>query len=146
MGSTMASGMAAAFACEVGLKAILLTRLDEARKTHDLLNLYEALPLDSRERVEADYPEIGEELEQDRGTFGAWRYFEQSGAEKAIVALVNTDRVRRLSKAARVMVDECVVVGLSSDVQLDTTMYAAVNAESTSLSEQIPVSVGPAQE
>ena len=83
----------------------------------------------------------GEGLEQDRGTFGAGSYFEQSGAENAIAALVNTDRVQRLGKAAQVIVDECVVVGLNFDVQIDTTMYTAVDAASTSLSEQIGLSV-----
>ena len=39
------------------------------------------------------------------------------------------------------IVDECVVVGLNFDVQIDTTMYTAVDAASTSLSKQIGLSV-----
>ena len=39
MGTAVLGGMAAAFSCEVGMKAILMTRLDEAEKTHDLLTL-----------------------------------------------------------------------------------------------------------
>ena len=41
MGTCMVAGMTAAFACEVGMKAILMTRLDEAEKTHDLLKLHD---------------------------------------------------------------------------------------------------------
>ena len=121
MGTAVLAGMAAAFACEVGMKAILMTRLDEAEKTHDLLKLYRVLPDDSRERLEADFAGIAEVLEHNRHTFGKWRYFEQSVGKDAIGALVNTDRVRDLGKAARVIVDECVVTGLTYEVHVDTT-------------------------
>lgn len=141
MGTAMVAGMAAAFSCEVGMKAILMTRLDEAEKTHDLVRLYKALPTDSRERLEADFPEIGEALEHNRDTLGRWRYFEQSVGEDAITALVNTDRVRRLARAARVIVDECVIVGLTFNVHVDTTIDATVERGSTSLSEQIRLTV-----
>ena len=40
------------------MKAILITRRDEAKKTHDLRKLYEGLPEDSRKRLEADFGEI----------------------------------------------------------------------------------------
>ncbi len=53
MGTTMMAGMTAAFACELAMKAILMTRLDKAKKTHDLAELYDALPRDCRERIEA---------------------------------------------------------------------------------------------
>ena len=54
MGTAVVAGMVAAFACEVGMKAILITRRDEAEKTHDLGKLNEALPEDvSRKRLEA---------------------------------------------------------------------------------------------
>ena len=36
LGSTMTIGMMYAFACELAMKAIRLTRMDEARKSHDL--------------------------------------------------------------------------------------------------------------
>ena len=133
MGTAVLGGMAAAFSCEVGMKAILMTRLDEAEKTHDLLTLYEALPPDSRARLEADFPEIGDFLKHNRGTFGRWRYFEQSVGEDGMAALVNTRRVRGLGKAARVIVDECVVVGLTFD--------AVVDREAGSLSERISLRV-----
>ena len=137
MGTAVLGGMAAAFSCEVGMKAILMTRLDEAKKTHDLVTLYEALPPDSRERLEADFPEIGEVLKHNRGTYGRWRYFEQGVGEDAVVALVNTARVRGLGKAARVMVDECVVVGLTFEVEIDTTFDVVVDEGARSLSERI---------
>ena len=141
MGTTMVAGMAAAFSCEVGMKAILMTRLDKAKKTHDLLELYHGLPSDSRERLEADFPEIAAALARDRATFGEWRYFEQKVGEKAFVALVNADRVRGLGKAARVIVDECVVVGLVFQGQIDATFYPVVDRGTENLSERIHLRV-----
>ena len=121
MGTRLVSGMAAAFACEVGVKAILVTRLDEAAKTHDLLELYRELPEDSRRRLAGDFPTIGEVLHHNRQTFGKWRYFEQSTGEKAIRGLVDTDRVSGLGKAARVIADECDVTGLNYHIGNKTT-------------------------
>ena len=141
MGTAVLGGMAAAFSCEAGMKAILMTRLDEAEKTHDLLTLYEALPRDSRARLEADFPEIGGVLKHNRGTFGRWRYFEQSAGEDAMAALVNTLRVRGLGKAARVIVDECVIVGLTFEVDIDTTFEAVVDRGAGRLSERISLRV-----
>ena len=121
MGTALVSGMTGAFACEVGMKAILVTRLDEAAKTHDLLVLYGELPDDSRQRLEHDFPEIAEVLDHSRETFGRWRYFEQGIGGDGIRALVDTDRVWGLSKAARVIADECVVAGLNYEIGIDTT-------------------------
>ena len=121
MGTALIAGMAGAFACEVGMKALLVTRLDGAAKTHDLLKLYLELPEDSRRRLEGDFPEIGEVLGHSRETFGKWRYFEQGIGEDAIRALVDTDRVWGLGKAARVIADECEVAGLNYDIDIDTT-------------------------
>ena len=118
MGTTMVAAMAAAFACEVGMKAILITRLDGAKKTHDLLELYEALPSDSRKRLEADLPRMAGVLADSRHAFGKWRYFEQNVGADAMLALVNTRRVRDLGKAARVIVDECVIAGLQCEFQV----------------------------
>ena len=77
IGTALVAGTAGAFACEVGMKALLVTRLDGAAKTHDLLALYGELPSDSRDRLEGDFPEIAEVLAHSRQTFGKWRYFEQ---------------------------------------------------------------------
>ena len=84
MGTALVAGMASAFACEVGMKVILVTRLDEAPRTHDLLKLFRELPEDSRRRLEADFPSIVEVLEGSRETFGKWRYFEQGVGKEAI--------------------------------------------------------------
>ena len=121
MGTALVAGMAGSFACEVGMKAILVTRLDTAAKTHDLLALYGELPDDSRDRLEGDFPEIADVLGHSRETFGKWRYFEQGIGEDAIRSLVDTDRVWGLGKAARVIVDECVVAGLNCEIDIDTT-------------------------
>jgi len=121
MGTALVAGMSGAFACEVAMKAILVTRLDEAAKTHDLLALYEELPNDSRKRLEHDFPEIAEVLGHSRETFGRWRYFEQGIGQDAIRALIDTDRVWGLTKAARVIADECVVAGLNYEIGIDTT-------------------------
>ena len=121
MGTAVVAGMAGAFACEVGMKAILVTRLDGAAKTHDLLKLYWELPDDSRGRLEGDFPEIADVLGHSRETFGRWRYFEQGIGEDAIGALVDTDRAWGLGKAARVIVDECVIAGLNYQIDIDTS-------------------------
>ena len=121
MGTALVAGMAGAFACEVGMKAILVTRLDGAAKKHDLLALYEELPDDSRARLEGDFPEIAEVLGHSRETFGKWRYFEQGTGMDAMRALVDTERVWGLGKAARVIADECVVVGLNYEIDIDAT-------------------------
>ena len=121
MGTALVAGMSSAFACEVGMKAILVTRLDEAPRTHDLLKLYRELPEDSRRRLEADFASIVEVLEGSRETFGKWRYFEQGVGKEAIRGLVDTDRVWGLGKAARVIADECVVAGLNYHINIDTT-------------------------
>ena len=115
----MVAGMVAAFACEVGMKAVLLTRNDEAKKTHDLLDLYEALPEDSQKRLEADFAGVANILKDNRDTFGRQRYFEQRIDGDAFKALVNTERGQGLGKAARVIVDECVVSGLHYDIDIE---------------------------
>ena len=115
----MMLGMTSAFACELVLKAILITRLDEARKTHDLLKLYNDLPEDSKTRLKADFAEIEDVLEQGRHTFGKWRYFETNVGEEAMLAMVNYQRARALAKAARVIVDEGEIAGLEGEVKVD---------------------------
>ena len=141
MGTAMVAGMAAAFACEVGMKAILLTRRDEAEKTHDLLKLYEALPDDSRKRLEADFAEITDVLKDNRHSFGKWRYFEESTGGAAIAALVNTERVRGLGKAARVIVDECVVAGLVYEIDVTRHFDITGDSDDVSLSTRTHVRV-----
>ena len=141
MGTAMVAGLASSFACEVGMKAILITRLDEAAKTHDLLELYEELPEDSRHRMEADFPSIAGVLKRSRETFGKWRYFEQAEGEDAIRALVDTDRVRGLGKAARVIADECLVAGLNFGIDINTTFEWDWNNLDKGLSQQLHLSL-----
>ena len=135
MGTAMIAGFSAAFACEVGMKAILMTRLDEAEMTHDLLALYKSLPEDCRERLQADFAGIADILEKYRHAFGDWRYFDSSGGQDATLALVDTDRIWGLRKAARVIVDEGVVGGLQYDIDLrydvDLQATAHVNEDLT---------------
>ena len=106
MGSTMTVGMMSAFACELAMKAIRLTRLDEARRGHDLITLFDALPEDSRERIAADFSEVATVLERGRHTFGSWRYFEKNVGEPGFAALVDTGKALGLGKVARVILDE----------------------------------------
>ena len=141
MGTALVTGMAEAFACEVGMKAILVTRLDGAAKTHDLLELYEELPEDSRRRLEGDFPSIAEVLEHSRETFGKWRYFEQGIGEDAIRALVDTDRLWGLGKAARVIADECVVAGLNYDIDVNTTFEFQWQPDDMRASKRIHLSL-----
>ncbi len=141
MGTAMLAGMAAAFACEVGMKAILMTRLDEAPKTHNLLELYQALPEDARGRLEADCRGISGLLKRHRHTFDRWRYLEQSAGEGGFGALVNTDRVWELGKAARVIVDECVTAGLTGEVAVDSTFDISGHHGKHSVSQRIHLQV-----
>lgn len=128
MGTALVAGFAAAFACEVGMKALLLTRLDEAERTHDLLRLYKSLPGDCQERLQADFGEIVDVMAEYRHAFGKWRYFDSTAGQKAISALVDEDRTWGLQRAARVIVDEGVVAGLQYDIDLKYDSKFEANA------------------
>lgn len=118
-GANMMRALTAAFSCEVALKAILMTRHDRARMTHDLRALYDDLPGDSRARLRGDYAEIGEVLREAREIFGDWRYFENSASIKeASERSIHPERVSDLEKAARVIIDECATAGLKGDLKL----------------------------
>ena len=121
LGSTMTVSMMSAFACELALKAIRLTRTDEARKSHDLWKLYSDLPSDSKERIEADFAGIVEVLKKARHTFDKWRYFEVNVGGHGISAMIDTERAFALAKAARVILDEAEMVGLGYSVNVDAT-------------------------
>ena len=132
MGSVMMLGMISAFSCELVLKAVLITRQDEAEKIHDLLDLYNDLPEDSRTRLKADFAEIDSVLEDGRQTFDQWRYFETNVGEKGMLAIVNTQRAFALAKAARVIIDEGEISGLTYDVNIDWEQVVEVDNGSTS--------------
>ena len=120
MGTTMIEAMTAAFACELAMKAICLTCTDEAPKSHDLVELHDSLPAASRQRIAADCPEIVETLEAARHTFGQWRYFEVNVGAAGMRAMFDVPRAHALGKAARVLLDEGIMVGLSAVIDLET--------------------------
>ena len=120
-GSTMTIAMMSAFACELAMKAIRLTRMDEARKSHDLWRLYRDLPKDSRRRMEEDFPEVGSVLKKARYTFDKWRYFEANADGCGMSAMIDTDRAFALAKAARVLLDEAELMGVGYSVDIDAT-------------------------
>ena len=119
MGLVMMSGMTVAFACELALKAILITRHHEAKKTHDLLDLYKELPEDSKTRLKADFSEIEDVLKNGRHIFGRWRYFETNVGEEGMQGMFNDVRVSMLARAARVLIDEGGIAGLSYEVKVN---------------------------
>ena len=149
MATTMIEAMTAAFACELAIKAICLTCNDEAKKTHDLLDLFEELPEPSRERIELDFPEIEAVMRKGRQTFGAWRYFEKSVGEEGVRSMIDVEQARALAKAARVILDEALMVGLSGSVNInaqqdirrteDTTLYKAQTRLNITGGESPPV-------
>ena len=119
LGSTMTVAMMSAFACELAMKAIQLTVMDEARKTHDLWRLYRDLPPDSKHRIEADYAEVPSVLKSARYTFDKWRYFEANVGGHGLSAMIDTERALDLAKAARVILDEAAMVGLGYSLDID---------------------------
>ena len=121
LGSTMTISMVSAFACELAMKAIRLTCMDNARKSHDLWELYCDLPTDSKKRIEKDFPGIVKILEKARHTFGKWRYFEANVGGQGISAMTDTERAFNLAKAARVILDEAEMIGLGYSVDVEAT-------------------------
>ena len=128
LGSTMTIALMSAFACELAMKAIGLTRRDEVRKSHDLWELYSGLPEDSRARIEEDFPEAGSVMEDARHTFGKWRYFEVDVGARGIGAMIDTGRAFSLAKAARVLLDEAELMGLGYSVHIEATRQIAETA------------------
>ena len=115
-GLLLGNGMIAPFACELALKAISLTCTDAARKTHNLQELFDDLPGDSRDRLQADFSTIRDVLTEHRGTFGTWRYFEADVGTDAFRGMTGPQPTRFLAKAARVILDEAEHVGLTGSI------------------------------
>ena len=103
------------------MKAIRLTRMDEARKSHDLWKLYGDLPSDSKTRIRADFKDVETVLKSARRVFDKWRYFEPNVGGDGLRAMIHTERAFRLAKAARVILDEAVMVGLGYHVHVHAT-------------------------
>ena len=122
MGGALMASFSAAFACEVGLKAILLTRTDVAVKSHNLSTLFGDLPGDCQKRLLGDFAGLDDAFEKYGRTFDAWRYFEPDAGPDAFLGLVDLERVRALEKAARVIIDEGTIAGLQHDVHRDWKM------------------------
>ena len=118
LGVVMANAMISAFACELAMKALSMTCNDVASKSHDLFDLYEALPKQSCKRMEIDFPGIRTVMQKGKQTFGTWKYLEKNMAEKAMQAMIDLEQVRALGKAARVILDEAETMGLSGGVQV----------------------------
>lgn len=127
LGSTMTVAMMSAFACELAMKAIRLTCMDEARKSHDLWQLLRDLPSDSLERIEKDFTGTVPILKSARHTFDKWRYFEANVGGRGMKAMIDTERAFTLAKAARVILDEAEISGLGYSVGLDATQRTTKN-------------------
>ena len=119
LGSTLIIVKMSAFACELAMKAICLTRMDKAPMVHDLWQLYGDLPEDSRARIEEDFPDIGSVLEEARFSFAKHRYFEVNVGGHGIREMINTKRAFTLAKVARVLIDEAELMGLGYSVKLN---------------------------
>ena len=119
LGSTMSYSMFSAFACELVMKAISLTCKDEAARSHDLLVMFNDLPEKSLGRIKEDYPEIETVMDQQRHTFGKWRYFETDDGGQRFSVMADIASARALGKAARVILDEAASVGLAWKVKVD---------------------------
>ncbi len=140
-GSLLGNGLISAFACELALKAISLTCTDEATKTHDLLELFEDLPGESRDRLTADLSAIRDVLARNRGSFGEWRYFEADIGRVALDAMIDPERSRSLAKTARVILDEGEYVGLTAGIQVRANRRDRVSEEARERSYRIQMTI-----
>ncbi len=98
-------------------------------KTHDLIDLYEDLPEQSRSRIVANYPEITTVMHTGRQTFGEWRYFQRNLGEEAMRAMIDMQQARSLGKAARVILDEAAMVGLDATFKMQAKRDVRVHAD-----------------
>ncbi len=140
-GSLLGNGMIAAFASELALKAISLTCTDEATKKHDLLKLFDDLPRESRDRLAADFSTMRGVLAENRGVFGAWRYFETAVGASAFRGMIDPERSRSLTKAARVILDEAEYVGLTAGIALQAKRRVRVTGEKREHADQIDLTI-----
>ena len=137
MGANMMEAMMSAFACELAMKAICLTVKDEALKTHDLLALFNDLPKASIRRIKADYPGIDDLMMEERQRFESWRYFENKTEGKGMIAMINPVRAQALAKAARVILDEAEVMGLSGRISLKAKQDVRVSGGRKDYNHQV---------
>ena len=140
-GLLLGNGMIAAFACELALKAISLTCTDEASKTHDLLELFDNLPGDSRGRLEADFSTMRDVLTEHRGSFGTWRYFEADVGTDAFKAIAGPRPTQLLAKAGRVILDEAEYVGLTGSTTVQASRQVRVTERQREKLKKIRVTI-----
>ena len=141
MGANMMEAMISAFACELAMKAICLTTRDEALRSHDLLDLLNGIPDPSIGRIRADYPEIDDLMEEERQTFGSWRYFEKSAEGKGMSAMINPTRARAMARAARVILDEAEIVGLSGRISMEAEQNVQLSGSERDYNHEITATV-----
>ena len=69
--------------------------------------------------MRGDYAVIGDVLEKSRRTFDKWRYFEEASATKmAAEHTLHHEITQDLEMAARVIIDECAIVGLKGELHM----------------------------
>ena len=141
LGCQMSAAILAAFACELVMKAISLTCKDEASRTHDLLDLYQDLPEDSRRRVAVDYEAIADVMEEGRHIFGRWRYFENNAGPEALRGMVDLGRTLRLAKAARVLLDEAMLVGLYGGAKMNAREKVRVEGPTEEYEQEVKLTI-----
>ena len=140
-GLLLGNGMIAAFACELALKAISLTCTDEASKSHDLLDLFDHLPRESRDRIEADFATIRDVLTENRGTFGKWRYFEAAVGTDAFRGMAGPQPARSLAKAVRVILDEAEYVGVTGSLRVQAKREVRVTGDKREFADKIKLTI-----
>ena len=128
LGCTMTIALNSAFACELVMKAICLTRVNTARRTHDLWLLFKDIPEDSRDRLKEDFERIGAVLRKGRHTFGKWRYFEANVGAPRTKAMLDTNHAFDLAKAARVLLDEAQLMGIQYSIDITATRNKTTEA------------------
>ena len=141
MGCYMSSAMLAAFSCELTMKAISLICKNEALKDHDLLNLYYDLPEECQQRISADFKEMENVMKDGRQAFGKWRYFERNIGEEGIRGLIDWERTLRMAKAARVLLDEAEMVGLSGDIKHNLNEKTTVTPKTRSYQQKVKLTI-----
>ncbi len=70
--------------------------------------------------MKGDYAAIEDVLEHSRKTFAKWRYFESAATKDAAERTLHHEKAQDLEKAARVIIDDCAIVGLKGELRMTT--------------------------
>ena len=84
---------------------------------------------------------IADVLAENRGMFGAWRYFETAVGTDAFRGMTTPDRSRSLAKAARVILDEAEYVGLTGGIKLQSNRHVRVTGEKREYADTIHLTI-----